>query len=86
MPTPEVFGSDPQQTIMRKAHALWQLLKDDKRFQSHGRVVGLNAVECNDIVIHTALARLQGVAAINEIPATTAPEYRQNLEATGFKN
>jgi hypothetical protein len=85
MPSPEVFGSDTQQAMMRKAHALWQLLKDDKRFQSHGRVVGLNAVECDDIGIHTALARLQGVAAINEIPAIAAPEYRQKLEAMGFK-
>jgi len=84
MPSPEVFGSDSQQAMMRKAHALWQLVKDDKRFQSHGRVVGLNAVECDDIGIHTALVRLQGVAAINEIPASAAPEYRQKLEAMGF--
>ena len=85
MPSPEVFGSDTQQAMMRKAHALWQLLKDDKRFQSHGRVVGLNAVECGDISIHAALARLQGVAAINEISASAAPEYRRKLEAMGFK-
>ncbi len=84
MPSPEVFGSDTQQTMMRKAHALWLLLKDDKRFQCHGRVVGLNAAECDDIGIHTALARLQGVAAINETPTTAAPKYRQKLEAMGF--
>ncbi len=85
MPSPEVFGSASQQSMMRKAHALWQLVKDDKRFQSHGRVVGLNAVECDDIDIHTALVRLQGVAAINEIPANAAPAYRQKLKAMGFK-
>ncbi len=85
MPSPEVFGSDTQQTMMRKAHALWQLLKDDKRFQSHGRAVGLNAVECDDIAIHTALLQLQGVAAINEVPVSAAPEYKRALERMGFK-
>ena len=85
MPSPEVFGTDSQQIMMRKAYDLWQLLKDDKRFQSHGRVVGLNALECDDIAIHTALVRLQGVAATNEISAASAPAYCESLEALGLK-
>lgn len=81
----EFFGSDAQQSMMRKAAAVWQLVHDDIRFQSHGRAVGLNAKESQDIETHMALARLQGVSAIDSFPVGNAEAYIKDLEASGFK-
>jgi len=81
----EFFGNTDQQAVMRKAAALWQIVADDKRFQTHGRVVGINHSEGAGIETHAALARLQGAAPNSGMPASEAAQYAHDLEAAGFK-
>ena len=44
----EFFGTPDMKTVAFKASQLWNVVKDDPRFQSHGRAVGVNWDE-NDV-------------------------------------
>lgn len=65
---PETFGTEGQQTLQKRAWALWQLLKDDPDYSCYGRAVGLTQGRPDNIAKQVALAQLLGAAACEYVP------------------
>ena len=55
------FGTPGQQALEARADLLWQLVRGDPRFATHGRAVALTAAGAGETGLQIALARLQGV-------------------------
>lgn len=79
-----VFGSEPQQTMQRKAAALWRLLSDDPRFAYEGRCVALDAASPSVVDVCTALVDTQGGTASFFVDATDEEDVTAALDAEGF--
>lgn len=79
------FGTPDQQAVTRRAADAWTLLKDDPRFSTHGRTVGINSHVTTDMSLLTALTRLQGVGACECLPDEDVDRLRSELVALGFK-
>ncbi|WP_416896152.1 MAG: GNAT family N-acetyltransferase [Minwuia sp.] len=78
------FGTPSQQAVTRRAAALWCLVKDDPRYSTHGRAIGLNARLSDDIELHLALARLQGIGPIDDIADADADIRDTELRELGL--
>lgn len=82
----EFYGSPEFKAVAYKASELWNVVNDDLRFQCHGRAVGVNWDEKGvDLSLHLSIARLQGAAACDWIPASEAENYILALEKEGMK-
>lgn len=62
----------------------WALLRNDPRFSSHGRAVGLAKASPEDVMLQVALARLQGVGPAEGVERAAVPARRAALEAAGL--
>ncbi|MDU8909790.1 hypothetical protein [Aestuariicoccus sp. MJ-SS9] len=80
---PEYFGSDTQKALQYRAWQLWTLLRDDPRFYCHGRGVGLADWNSGDIREQKALARLQGIGAVEGVP--DPEDHCARLETRGLR-
>lgn len=80
----EFFGSADQQAVARRGVDLWDLVGGDRRFQTHGRSVGVNYAECSDPSVLASLTRLQGAAACDQIPNDVANPYITRLRKMGL--
>ena len=80
----EVFGSPGQQEVERRAAHAWTLLRDDPRFTSHGRAVGLARAGPHDVALQIALARLQGVGPAEGVRQAEVSARRAVLSNAGL--
>lgn len=81
----EYFGSPAQQNVQRRAENIWALVKDDPRFATHGRAVGLADYSEDNLPAHLALTRLQGVCAMEGLTKADAETRKVALAAEGLK-
>lgn len=82
---PEFHGSPDQQAVLRKASALWSLVRDDPRFGTHGRAVGISFDGPGQLDDQVSLARLQGISACENVPSDTVENWVSRLNAAGLK-
>jgi len=80
----QFFGTPDQQKVTRSAADLWTLLKDDRRFSSHGRAVGTNGYVTYDLELQVALTRQQGAGPCDCLPENMVQEREAELAALGF--
>lgn len=80
----EFFGPSQQQELQRRADLVWALLKDDPSYACHGRAVALANATDENIDAQIALARLQGVGAVEGVSLDAAPTRREALEKRGM--
>lgn len=80
----EVFGTPMQQEMQRRALALWTLLKGDRRFLCHGRLlsVSFETPDCVDLVM--SLAHLQGSAGFENVPRDAVKLVQRPLHNAGL--
>ncbi|WP_375175862.1 GNAT family N-acetyltransferase [Pseudooceanicola sp.] len=80
----DVFGSDEQRAMQRRAWHLWTLLGHLRDVNCYGRSVGLtgNTMDCLDRQI--SLARIQGVAPAECVPPEMAETRIAALTAAGL--
>lgn len=81
----EFFGRPEQQDLQRRADLVWALLKDDSSFACHGRAVALAESTEENVITQIALARLQGVCAVEGVSGDAAIARREALEKSGLK-
>jgi hypothetical protein len=82
----EFFGTPDMKAVTFKASQLWNVAGDNPRLQSHGRAVGMNwEGDDTDLSLQLSLARLQGVAGCDFIPAKDTESYILALEKEGMK-
>ena len=79
------FGSPGQQAVQRRADALWPLLALHPDYCCHGRAIGVAGTARDAGEKLAALARLQGVASHEGVPADQIAAQRAFLEARGLK-
>ena len=82
---PEYFGSPQQQGVQARAEALWTLVHDDPRFCTHGCAVGVASESDTSLQDQIALARLQGVGAMDGLTAESYATRAEVLAALGLK-
>lgn len=80
----EFFGTSDQQALQRRAAALFELVRDDQRFATHGRALGV-ADYADAPELQAALARNQGVGPCDSVPRDTVADHRRMLEAGGLQ-
>ncbi|MEC3860923.1 GNAT family N-acetyltransferase [Mesobacterium sp. TK19101] len=80
----EVFGSQGQQDMERRAWALWQLLGDDPAYASHGRALGVVNDDPNSLVRQIAMARLVGACACEEVGTEILESRAADLQSAGL--
>ncbi|WP_238367535.1 GNAT family N-acetyltransferase [Mesobacterium pallidum] len=80
----EVFGSAGQQQLEYRAHALFELLKDDPLYACHGRAVAVNGRRGETVQRQIRLARVQGVGPGDCVPEDEVAERVATLEAAGL--
>lgn len=80
----EFFGSHGQQELQRRSDFLWRIVKDDPRFQSHGRAIALADPTAENVADQVAVAKLIGVCACEAVPEEDVPWRRRALEAAGL--
>lgn len=83
-PDAEYFGTEFQIDGMKKAAALWSLLKDDRRFAYYGRMVSVAGAQANAMTLALGLARLQGFASCQFFPAAGFDEAVPVIAAEGL--
>lgn len=81
----EVFGTPVQRAMQARAHALWQLLRADRRIMCHGRLlsVSFETADCVDLVM--SLAHLQGSAGFEGVPEDAVKLVQKPLHDAGFQ-
>ena len=81
----EVFGTPEQREMQRRAHALWTLLKTNRRIMCHGRLlsVSFETPDCVDLVM--SLAQLQGSAGFESVPDDAVNLVQKPLHDAGFQ-
>jgi len=81
----EVFGTEEQRALMRRAQAMRVITRDDPRFSFYGRQVSVTdwSEEAEPLVL--ALARLQGAGSCLYVPEDRVQHVRSGLEAAGMK-
>ena len=83
-PVGEFFGGAGQRELQRRSALLWHILKEDRRFQSHGRSIALSDPTQDNVGEQIAVARLVGVCACEAVPAADVPSRRAALETAGL--
>jgi GNAT superfamily N-acetyltransferase len=78
------FGSPEQKGLERRAHLLWQILRDDPDYCFHGRAVGLLRSGAQDVARQIALARLQGLGPGARLTPQVAAARRARIEDAGL--
>ena len=81
----EVFGTPIQRAMQMRAHALWTLLKNDRRIMCHGRLlsVSFETPDCVELVM--ALAHLQGSAGFENVPSDAVKLVQRPLHEARLK-
>lgn len=82
---PHYFGNDDQQGMMRRAYALWRILRDDPLYSYYGRNVALAEYDGDAVDRVDALARLQGASSCFFVPLPQTQSFRDALEQRGYK-
>lgn len=80
----EYFGTEAQQGLQWRTEQLWRLVKDDQRFSCHGRAVALADYDKDNLSIHLALARLQGVSPLEGVDLASAAVRKSELQEEGL--
>lgn len=81
----QFFGTPDQQAVTRRAADAWALLRDDPRYSTHGRTVGINSHVTTDRSLLMALTRLQGVGACDCLPDGEVAPLQAELLKLGFR-
>ena len=77
----DIYGSDEQRALLRRGRALFDILGQDPRYTYYGRTVGLATGAVRDLDHLTALARVQGNAAIALVPEAEVAALHDGLTA-----
>ncbi|MBF9029107.1 hypothetical protein HKCCE3408_01750 [Rhodobacterales bacterium HKCCE3408] len=80
----EYFGSDGQRQVQRRAASVWRLVRDDPRFYTHGRAVGLSSHDMDNVADQVALTRLMGASSCDGVPKSEFTARKAALEAAGL--
>ncbi len=80
----EFFGQPFQQGLQRRADLVWTLLKDDPAYSCHGRAVALAEATEDNVNAQVALAKLQGVCAVEGVPSASVKARSDALEENGL--
>lgn len=80
----EVFGSDAQKDLERRAAHLWSVVQDDPRFFSHGRDVGDAYPSKDDVNLQASLAHLLGASGASGVPLECLEARTARLSAEGL--
>ena len=80
----ELFGSPDQVAVMRRAWALWPLLKDDPRYSFYGRWVSLSDPGEDAPERLASLARVQGAASCQYLPMERCEHLCADLQTRGI--
>lgn len=81
----ELFGSPEQVALMQRGNQLWELLRDNPRYSSYGRMVSLCEPDARALDQTVALVRLQGATSCQYYPADTADRFCAAIEAGGLR-
>ena len=80
----EIFGSEPQQTLLKRGQDTFALVRDDPRFTYYGRTVGVADHTDESNAILTSLARLQGAAHYGCVDDRNVLPLIRNLKDRGY--
>jgi hypothetical protein len=80
----EVFGTEPQQALLRRGRAFHDLTRHDTRYTYYGRTVGLASAQDGDIDELHDLTVLQGNSHYATVSDDTLPALRDNALARGL--
>jgi hypothetical protein len=80
----EVFGTEPQQALLRRARAFHDLTRHDTRYTYYGRTVGLASPQDGDIDEIHALTALQGNSHYAKVPDDALPGLRDAAIGRGL--
>ena len=83
----EYFGTVPQQTVSKRAHALWRLIPNDPQLRYNGRIMTLSGYagsKTTEILI--SLARLQGAATGHFMPKNKTKEVLHSIKEHGMSS
>ena len=80
----EYFGAESQQSLQQRAEDLWTLVKDDPRFVTHGRAVGLSDYSDDNLAIQIAIARLLGASSLEGLTPDQASTRKAALQDAGL--
>lgn len=78
------FGTPDQQALERRAGLLWQIVKGDPRYSSHGRAVAVIEGRAEDVDLQIALARVQGVGPSPRLTPEVMQARKTAIEAAGL--
>lgn len=78
------YGSPEQQSVVRRAYALWPLVRDDPRFCLPGRVVSITEEQQNTVELVTGIARLIGYSSCHFVPRGNIDRLVTGFEAAGM--
>jgi GNAT superfamily N-acetyltransferase len=82
--TNRYFGNADQRALERRADLLWQIVKDDPRYSSHGRAVALIERGADDVELQIALAQLQGVGPSPRLTPEVTQLRTEAIERAGL--
>jgi len=80
----EVFGTEPQQTLLRRGRAFHDLTRDDTRYTYYGRTVGLASPQDGDMDELHNLTVLQGNSHYANVNDAALPALRDTAVARGL--
>ena len=80
----EFFGAPDKVALMRRAAALWELLKEQPRYSFYGRMVALSEPDEDAPARLMNLARVQGASVAYYYPKSGLDNLFAQYEAQGF--
>ncbi len=80
----EFFGSPDQQAVLKRGHALYQLMKDRPEVSYYGRGVGVLRPDAAGLGTLDHLLAVQGVSNIGLVPNDGREALASDLEAKGY--
>jgi len=80
------FGTPAQIALVRRANALWVLLKDDPIYSFQTRTVSLAKLQADTAGRVIALTRLQGYASCHFVPRDQAADLLSAYDSAGLQS
>ena len=79
------FGTDAQQSMLRRSRALFDLLSADNRLTYYGRGVGIMDPRCDGALdLSERLVAIQGASNFGHVATADEPALAKSLEARGY--
>lgn len=82
--TDEFYGSEQQQTMLRRGRAMFDMLRDDTRLTYYGRTVGITDAVAADLDLLERLAFLQGASHFAAVPVADANALAAQISERGL--